>query len=72
MNRKEWMERGNQLFAEAKTLLLKEDADAQDAERRDSLLVEGRACMKHAANTSSLLSIWKKPVTVPCGAHLRR
>lgn len=54
MNRKEWMEKGNQLFAEAKTLLLKEDGDAQDAERRDKLLVEGRACMDRAAELKEI------------------
>ena len=54
MNRKEWMEKGNQLFAEVKTLILKEDADAEDAERRDKLLVEARTCMQRAADLKEI------------------
>jgi HK97 family phage major capsid protein len=54
VERKDWLEKGNALFEEAKALLFKEDGDAQDAERRDQLMEEGRQCFKRAADLKEI------------------
>lgn len=54
MERKDYLEKGQRLYEQAKALLLKEDGDAQDAEQRDKLIVEARACMERAAELKEI------------------
>jgi len=54
MNRREMLEKANTLFAEAKGLLERDEIDAQDAERRDKLIVEAKDWHRKAAELKEI------------------
>lgn len=53
-DRMEMLEKGNRLLQEAKSLLLADQIDAQDAERRDKLIQDGKAYLARASELKEI------------------